>query len=330
MLRRVAEAVLVVQRVDDKLCEETVLRAGEAPQTARRATPPAYLALASPRAEKSARTFKGILRWVSTALWLSPLLLIPKIAFNFLDPRLSDGVTLLFVALVLAFFSTLAAFVLFRLITGAESEQARRVLPPFSEPSFADETTALPAAEKDGRLRADTLRPLVGRRVRARGVLVARDASTRELVRDTWTEGNSGWDRIVSMNDCSLDTGGIPLMLELDRAPLLVADDMRDDAHTHFRALPDALQDALAKAGRDSWLQNHLDAATVTLRDGDEVEVEGMVGAVLDDASDLLGGGELFSDPAAYRAAPVERAGLVLRSTAGEPMIIRRAAARRR
>ncbi len=330
MLGAVAAPVVVVQRIDEKLCEETVARPGVAEHSARRATPGAYLVLASPRAAKLARTFEGLLRWVSLALWLSPLLLIPKFAFNFVDPRLSDGVTLLFVALVIAFFSTLAAFVLFRLITGAKEEQAHRVLPPFSEPELTETAARLPAAEADGRVRADTLRPLIGQRVRARGVLVARDASAREVLRDTWTEGNGGWDRMVTMFDCALDTGGIPLRLDLDRAPLVVADKMADDAHTRFRALPTGLQDALAKSGADSWMKNHLDAATVTLREGDEVEISGLVHAVLEDAGDLMKRGESFSDPAAYRAAPMERAGLVLRSTDSEPLIIRRAPTRRR
>ena len=318
--------VVIVQRLTPKRCEQVSVAEGLAPAAEERATPPAYLELASPLAAKLARLFERSLRWVSVALWLSPLLLVPKAMFNVVDPRLSDAVTLLFVALVLGFFSILISFIVFRLVTGSVEEQEHVVLVPFTEPKTRPRAARIPRQQVSGHMRADSLRPLVGKRIRVRGVLTAFDRSAGEVLRDSWAEDGEGYSRMLLTRDAAVETAMVPVRLDLSVPPLVVAEAMDDEAHARFRALPERAQELLAPRGKDAWLREHLDASTVMLRDGDEIEVEGWVDSVLEDASDLISASGPRSVPSAYRAAPQGQAGLVLRSTATEPMILRRVA----
>ena len=298
----------------------TAMDAGAVKSETRR-VPDLYLVNVRRGAARNARRFERVLRWLAMAIWLSPLMLVPKCTLNFIDPALSDAIAVLFVALVVSFFVVLIGFVVFRLVVGSRDEQEQEVLPPFLESERIEKVRGIgiPAAE-EGRVRPESLQALVDRVVVTRGKL--RGLNDEDvLLQDFWGKRRDLWQRWTELGPCIVETDGVPLLLEFDEPPALVADCRETTAAQAQAVLPAEQKTYVTSALKRGTAAD--EGYLVTLRAGDEVEVAGRVTRVIDDVSEL--DPRKRSEASAYRKG-VGRgsAGLCATSRPGDVVLLKR------
>lgn len=317
-----APRLLFVQRLEPERTRERVVDERFAPMQAEFATPWTYLRPPSGVFASGAALALRSLRWSAMALWLSPLLILPKLVTNFVDPRLSDGLTLLFLAIVLSFFLSLIAFIACRLITGSVEEMRHGLTAPGDAPLPPRRVEALPPASVSGAPRADDLRRLEGRRVTLRGEITSTSGELgSELLRDFWIAEGDGYLRWLDTVELYLDAGEVGATFEFHSAPAVVAATREWSAHDGYLMLPVEARRFVADPEPEAWARGDGVGQLLTLRAGDSVEVSGVVARVTDDPNDQKHGP---TDVGYRERARAGRAALVFQSSREEPVILRR------
>jgi hypothetical protein len=308
MLRLVPAQHLFFQRLSPTQLVETRVRQGRA-ETSQTRIPSAYLAPPGELSAKLARRFGKALRVFAHALWLSPLLIVPKFLLNFVDVLVSDGLLVLFVTVVVGFFASLAGLVLMRLIGGARDELSADLLPPARAAALLPNARSLPSAKS-----AAELQSLVGKPIVVRGSLEGGESAAQPaLLHDLWLGDDASAERVAWSAAWTVEAEDVTIISDLDAAPHVIGPTRSVSAQEWFGKLwTSARLDATAR-----WHTPDAEAELCTLHSGDSVELRGVVARVYD--------GEVVPEQSGgYRRSGMQRRPIVvLASSVDQPLQLR-------
>jgi hypothetical protein len=243
---------------------------------------------------------RGRARWLlknaARLIYLAPALVVLKVILYVIDEPTSDLTIVAFVGVVIVFFAVLNLYILISVLWWLFGRDPKpfTLTRPFDE--SGREALALPGGAADVGLEP----PPVGQVVRARGTIV-RLGPNREgdgsVLRDFWAEGDAPFRLTEAIDFAVVARGQVPVVVRLGSAPMVVAkpDSIRLDAFAREAA-----------AGTMSLLERSLsvddasikgEGAILLLREGDEVEVTGLVAAHIDNVDGFELGGTFASVP---------------------------------
>ena len=270
-----------------------------------------------------------LLRGAGFLLWATPaLVLVKAVLYAFHDDVTSDYVIVVFVAIVIAFFAALNLYILASVVWWVFGRDPRlfAMKRPFDD-------TGRPALPPAGG--ATDLGPApapVGQLVRARGAIV-RLGPVREgdgtVLRDLWFSADEDLRLTEAIDFAVVGRGQIPVVVRLGSAPTIIAKPSDSSVSAFARSAAAGTVGLLPEPLRDAAIEGSL----VSLREGDEVEVTGVVAASIDNVDGFDLGGTFASIPlpsgASEGAASPFRdrpggAGLILGEGPGAPIFIRR------
>jgi hypothetical protein len=269
-----------------------------------------------------------LLRGAGLLIYLAPALILIKLfLYLFIDEEISDYVIVVFVGLVVAFFAALNLYIFASIVWWVFGRSPRpfRLKRPFDD----DGRAALPPA---GGITDVGPEPApIGQLVRARGAIV-RLGPNREgdgtVLRDLWFSGNMDLRLTEAIDFAVVARGQIPVVVRLGGAPMVVA----KPASASLSEFASG-----AAAGTMNLLDEPRSAAAIegsllSLREGDEVEVIGVVASHIDNIDGFDLGGTVASVPlrsehgdaaSPFRDRP-GGAGLILGEGPAAPISIRR------
>jgi hypothetical protein len=263
-----------------------VERATNVPSTLMRAT-----------SSGAVRLYEGttrVLRVAAKALWLFPVMLVPKIVLWVMGNPIGDLITVLFVLLVVAFFGIFAFTVLLFAIVGPKKSRMSRSHLAFAEPRISDVLGIL----------GDTP-------VRIRGRIDAGIEQGTPVLVEQWSRG----ERLVRHVECRsfavMVEGKPACVVEIAAAPILVG------------RYGDSDDTALEVASRlEGRTHERASASRCVLRQGDEVEIIAREAQRTPRVEDerLRALVEGTGDAGPYRAADAST--LLVRCTPEQPVVI--------
>ncbi|NUQ72222.1 MAG: hypothetical protein HUU21_01570 [Polyangiaceae bacterium] len=270
----------------------------------------------------------GLLRSAGRLIFVSPALLVVKLILYLMgEHELSDYVILVFVGFVIAFFAALNLYVFTSILWWAFGRSPRAFL--LKRPFDDDGRPALPSI---GEVPSVGPEPApIGRLVRARGSVV-RLGPVREgdgtVLRDLWLSSDMDIRLTEAVDFAVVARGQIPVVVRLDRAPLVITKPSVARLEVFASDAAEGTMSLLADSPTAA-----VEGSLVVLREGDEVEVTGVVAAHIDnvDGFDLAGTFASVPLPSSFgegAASPFRDrpggAGLVLGEGPGAPISIRR------
>ena len=293
----------------------------------RAALPALYLSRAASAGVRAFHALGRILRPLVIAMYLSPLLLVPKLVLYLLGRPEGDYLIVGFCALAVTFFTLLSVLALLYVVVGPRSRRAAH-LELHLDGSLEDALRAarlgtVPVASPQALDRAlGGKRPGGALRVRGRvGRYSAAEGSDPAVLRDAWHKGDPEVCRVLSGRPFALFCGEQLLVVDPRGQPLLVGDYQPGFAPP--APDPDSRTRAEGWLPKASWRDLVENGPGLRLDVGDEVELVAPPSAVSPAICSAL--------PDAYgevaRAAVKQRGGslpvrcLVLRGRPEEPLI---------
>ncbi len=270
------------------------------------------------RADGVKRAWARWLKWVGRGLYGSPILWL----FHVLLPAPMDGrLLVLFVCIAVLFYASINVYVVLAVIAWRAQKMGRpRLRPPHEdrEPGLSRATESV--AE-------EAPPPAVGSLVRARGKvapLSIRSLAEGAVIRDVWlTDGKLGrLTNAVAFAVCA--EGQLPVVLSFHSAPSVYAP-------VAARELTNVLPQ-LTERARKLWSiivsePTAREADVLAIQPGDEVEVIGVVGELIDDVRQFSVDGQDLSLTVEEGGAPgspyrhdSRRAGVVMVSSVAQPV----------
>ncbi len=255
-----------------------------------------------------------VIKWVTRALYISPLLIVIKLILGLFDQTLGDMMVVFFVLLVVCFFTLLNLYILWSVIVHVGSKGGPLVTLPF---------TSTGGDRREIFTRASELKVPGRDLVTLRGVVTPIDdfpIGSELVLRDLWaTEGDAPWRLSEVMDFAVVAKGERPVIIRFNTAPIVIAtprkvttctgvDQMSAAANTVFDMAPALKGDRLSESAL--WLE---------LSAGDEVEVMGYLHEEIPNVQRFELGGRLCSlesnrqqGHAPYRGVAGESGSMVL------------------
>jgi hypothetical protein len=257
-----------------------------------------------------------LLKNAARLIYLAPALVVVKLVLYFIDSPTSDLVIVAFVGLVILFFALLNLYIFISILWWLFG----RVPTPYKlEVPFDDEgRAALPPAGGAADIRSGT--ESIGQLVRARGVIV-RLGPSREgdatVLRDLWTEGEM---RLTEAIDFAVvGRGQLPIVVRLGSAPLVVAKPFSIQMNAFASTAGAGTMGLVEQSSMDPWTAL-AEGLLVSLQEGNEVEVTGVVAGHIDNVDGFDLGGTFASVPLPQEQG--DSAGSPFRDKPGGPGII--------
>jgi len=265
--------------------------------------PKARVPYVRPPGFRAQRVLGGLgvtLKQSARLIYVSPLLIIAKIALQSVNRVTSDLVTVAFVLLVVAFFALLNAYLLLAaLVFFARRGGHRAVRPatlgarellrklPWPQAEAARDWSVIPAREGEG---PGTVMSVVGT-----VASITDMAGNPTLVREQWIAGRGKALRLVEVCDFAVvPTDGPPVVLHCRAAPVLVlAGGRKRRAADVLADLPDAVV-ALVENER-GLPEGHGQGIEATLSEGDQVTLIGVLSTVIPDVEQFEVDGRMRS-----------------------------------
>jgi hypothetical protein len=266
-----------------------------------------------------------VLKWLARLLYLSPLFIALRCGVaSAMDRPSGDAVTVAYVCLVVAFFVLLNVYIVWSVVAHFRGRGSFELELPFSE-SGADQT---------GLFEQGAAPSSPGEIIRARGVVQNIGAflpGGTDLLRDAWAvESENPW-RIVEALDFAVVTDDErPLIVKLGSAPNVVAPPVKEMVHSALSRLSSGINSIFDMGPALSDGRGEAPAYSLSLTEGQEVEIIGTVSGGVPNVSRFeLGsrvctldvGGHQRLDP--YRGASGGE-GVILEATPDTPIWIRR------
>lgn len=281
-----------------------------------------------------------LLKNAARLVYASPALLIVKPALKLVDERTSDAVIAAFVAVVVAFFAALNLYIAVSIawwLFGRASPRLTLKL-PFDE-AGREALPLLSAPDAAAGVDLGSAPVPIGHVARARGAIV-RLGPNREgdatVLHDLWAPASPGFRLTQAVDFAVIAEGRLPAVVRLTGAPTVIAPPTRVDLHEYIAQTSASVVGLFKEAESDPRDAPPGECSLLTLREGDQVEVTGVVTGHIDnvDGFDLEGSYASVPLPAApgdesspYRDRP-GGAGLLLSAPPGSPpILIRRLAA---
>lgn len=278
---------------------------------------------------------RGGVGWLLSAaaklIYVAPVLIAVKLILYFIDNTASDFVVVAFVGFVVFFFVLLNVYIFISIIWWlfGRSPMPFTLVRPFDE----DGREALELLPGGGADVGDDM-PAVGRLVRARGSIV-RLGPNREgdgtVLRDLWTEDDARLRFTEAADFAVVSRGRLPVVVRFGSAPAVIAKPepmgLEAFAFTAGEGTMSLLQEGLLYAA--------VRGSVLTLHEGDEVEVTGVVAGHIDNVDGFDIGGTYASVPlpdeprdgaSPFRDRP-GGPGILLGEGPGTSILIRRRAA---
>lgn len=245
-------------------------------------------------------TVRALVRLLVRALYLSPLLLVPKVVLYAMDSWYSDVITLAFVLLVVALFAMVSLLVLLHLLVGPRSARrtkSRIAFAPPRDPHMLPEPAGWTGCIDAG------AGALPGEMV----LFERWDEEPGKLTRTLWTKRFA----VVSRDQP-------PVIVDIEAAPQVFGPYRPDPGE----APPPAIAKALRALGLGSFEQG---APSFTLRHGDMVELSARDTASVPDVDEVpLGNRKLRLAPnegGPYRGGE-SVPGTLAKSTLANPIVL--------
>ena len=246
---------------------------------------------------------RALVRLLVRALYLSPLLLVPKVALFAMDSWYSDVITLAFVLLVVTLFAMVSLLVLLHLVVGPRSVRRQKSRIAFAPPG--DDLMLPEPTRWAGRVDAGA-GALPGEMV----LFERWDEEPGKLTRTLWMK------RFAVVSDDQP-----PVIVDIEAAPTLFGPYRPDPGE----APSPAIAKALRALGLGSFEQQG--APSCTLRHGDTIELAARdTVAVLDVDEVPLGNRKLrlaTNEGGPYRGGEAVP-GTLAKSTLADPIVLRR------
>lgn len=278
--------------------------------------------------ERARDAIGWVLKNSARLVYISPALVLVKIAIGAFDEGSSNLVIVAFVSIVVLFFLVLNVYIVISVVWWLRRRGA--VSFALVGPARPDERGApalLPFFDKQraaGFLELENEPLPVGEAVRARGkVTLLGPAREREgdgtVIRDLWAKGGE-WRLTEAIDFAVVRPGKVPAVVRLTEAPTLITSpvDARLDAFLSEAGVGTAR--LFERAELDPGALGAAACAALTLREGDEIE---LVGAVIERIDNVDG----FELVGTYASVPLpapefDEAGTPFRDKPGGPGII--------
>ncbi|MFH2010808.1 MAG: hypothetical protein ABI333_29675 [bacterium] len=285
---------------------------------------------------------KRFMRLLVVMMYLSPLLIAPKLVLWILDNPAGDWITVGFVGLVLLFFLVLVILGALYMLVGPPDKRKAHLETHLGSHDVQD---ALRLLLPRGRQVEPTSRPVLEsqlnksnpkQQLRLRGRVRAFETSPgqdRAVVRDVWLARQGRVARLSSIQAFWLELDGPPVVVAPQHPPWIVAEYEQGGGPGLEPQLRASLEARLQGASKRSLKLDELltDGTGVTIEDGDEVELISLIGGTrLADLRHITLVGHRLTVPPPESATGVRSAkqgrwqGLLVEGSAKTPLVIRK------